>query len=742
MERLLPLQFDVLNAVNAVNQQNGIQNAQNPETQMVNKQILGSFPRSASVSTVPIPDILSSEMVLLHPELYDEQKMKSFLINGQNGKSEWKPFGTLTVNIRIATNSLNDNEDEVGNGAAAAVQEQKEREKESGDSVVRCRRMKEMEIEIAVINKTANQIEDESPSLFMDRQIGWISMGWNGAEYLESTPSTTLNLSFLTESQFKEMVNLCFMTSSEMEMTSNIDVAVNRNDIDSEQNGADVFNVRNLADFEVKFDFLVRVRFRERIEMEMSESKMHDDDVNAHNVDGDELNLKAIDSDLRSAANGHSEIIGDRQRAPRRCEVVAVQSAFSSPSSVSLTVHPSTEHLERERRSESPFINGFVAMIGGESMQFIDAVGGRSLTLSVDLPLDTHFCGLMVDSIQKSKLKVPSNSTPKSMENEHQNDEDRALSNKLRSAGKRASRWIIRFGGTHFDDENGRSLSGEVTAYNLWADSWTVIGTLSPPRDRMAVTMFYGRACISGGNLSNDNEALEPTAKCEEFSFTDKKWKSLSSLRVARLGHSMCSFGVKPTKLFVTGGQIENGQWTNSSEIYDPQKPLNQRWNEVTPSMYRHYGASCCPWNGAIVVIGGFIGDDDDGNVIGNENGNKETGQELSRGSRCRHCQHYDPLTNQWRALSDSNFEHGAFPAVWVDADDGDLYVASHFVDGENIKYRVEKLHHIDAQWTVVEESGLFKVENTKQILAKSQTLKVDPVRVCCGVSFKMESAE
>ena len=122
--------------------------------------------------------------------------------------------------------------------------------------------------------------------------------------------------------------------------------------------------------------------------------------------------------------------------------------------------------------------------------------------------------------------------------------------------------------------------------------------------------------------------------------------------------------------------------------------------------------------------------------------GNKESGQEVSRGSRFRRCQHYEPLTNQWRALSDSNFEHGAFPAVWLDADDGDLYVASHFVDGENIKYRVEKLHHIDAQWTVVDESGLFNVENAKQILAKSQALKVDPVRVCCGVSFKMESAE
>merc|ERR1712061_572216 len=111
---------------------------------------------------------------------------------------------------------------------------------------------------------------------------------------------------------------------------------------------------------------------------------------------------------------------------------------------------------------------------------------------------------------------------------------------KLRSAEKRVSRWLIRFGGTTFDAVNGtQSVSGSVDAYNLSSDSWTVIGHLSPPRDRMAVTMFYGRACVSGGNVSSDPQVIQPTALCQEFSFTDKRWKPLTPLHVAREGHSM-----------------------------------------------------------------------------------------------------------------------------------------------------------------------------------------------------------
>ena len=181
----------------------------------------------------------------------------------------------------------------------------------------------------------------------------------------------------------------------------------------------------------------------------------------------------------------------------------------------------------------------------------------------------------------------------------------------------------------------------------------------------------------------------------------------------------MCSFGQRPTKLFVSGGQTVDGEWTKSVEIYDPQK---RGWFMATPSVHCRYAGSCCPWGGGIVVVGG----------------RDEMGTE--RGSR--HCELYDPLRDEWRSLKDLHFEHGEFPAVWCDADDEGLYVASHFVDGGVVRYRVEMLDAADHLWTVVESKGVFRVEDTEKILKDAERLKVLPVRVCCGVSIKMVSKE
>ena len=158
----------------------------------------------------------------------------------------------------------------------------------------------------------------------------------------------------------------------------------------------------------------------------------------------------------------------------------------------------------------------------------------------------------------------------------------------------------------------------------------------------MGCAMFYGRVCVIGGNLKCDvspsldsNYECEPTSLCQEFSFSERKWKPLKELNIARFGHCVCSFDEKPTKLFVYGGERVNGDWTNSAEIYDPQK---RGWFLIdNGSKYNRYGSSCCIWSNNIGII-----------IVG---GQDEYDQNTSN-----HVEIYHYDRNTWTVLNDLNY--------------------------------------------------------------------------------------
>ena len=145
----------------------------------------GTFPRSASLSIVPAPDIVSCEMVLLHPELYEEQSAKRKMMSvddetkdgdaDPDGDGGWRPYAALTV---LTTMKLDGSDRDEWHFVDQRLQ--------SGDDVVRCARTKEMEVEIAIIRKTENTENIQSvvngvDTLTMDAM--------KGSSKMEASPS-------------------------------------------------------------------------------------------------------------------------------------------------------------------------------------------------------------------------------------------------------------------------------------------------------------------------------------------------------------------------------------------------------------------------------------------------------------------------------------------------------------------------------------------------------------------------
>eukprot|EP01084_Bolivina_argentea_P282304 483195_1 len=415
----------------------------------------------------------------------------------------------------------------------------------------------------------------------------------------------------------------------------------------------------------------------------------------------------------------------------RECDLIVFQSSFGQRKLINFSLLRPVVLVLKERKNalDSKYVNGFISIIGNESLQFIDPISGANAILSRELPPDVDSCGLIIDFI---RLKHPTISTAAIQSNEINNEndvndmnDDELLMSKLRDAGKKLS--IIRVGGSMYNELNQRILCDRLDIYNIFSNSWINIGEISPKRENMACTMFYGRVCITGGNIKNNT--FEPTALCQEFSFSEKKWKPLKNMNHARFGHCMCTFDTKPTKLFVYGGEIVNSEWTNSVEIYNPQK---REWVEIKStinSRWKRYGSTCCIWKSfGIVVIGGQCESD----------------------QSSKHCELYNTNTNTWSnyPIKDLNYDHGIFPAIWCDSDDNCIYVASQYTimdksnkENTKITYRVEMLDHPNNKWRIIKlNQNKFVSSNPYQIVKSSGVWNANVVRKTIGASIKISN--
>merc|ERR1712129_607655 len=101
--------------------------------------------------------------------------------------------------------------------------------------------------------------------------------------------------------------------------------------------------------------------------------------------------------------------------------------------------------------------------------------------------------------------------------------------------------------------------------------------------------------------------------------------------------------GEKLARLFVYGGEIADGAWTNSGEGYDPHKSRTHGWTMGAPAHFGRYGASCCVWSAPFLTTQSIL-------VVGGQTEHEE-------GSK--HCELYDAARDSWTTLKDLNFDHG-----------------------------------------------------------------------------------
>ena len=557
-----------------------------------------------------------------------------------------------------------------------------------------------------------------------------------------------LKIPFLLEKQFQELMTQTYLASLELEMMLNEDEEINRDKMEKliiEQLSNDQlfeFNSRNVDEFEKNFTIVLRTRIRDRIYIKMTGMDLPTIPPKIFNKNENiqiplqrtkqiktrqQIELNDGDDDEKKEEKHHIAL-SEQENELKECNLIVFQSSFTSRKLIHFSLLRPVVLVLKERKLDSNYVNGFVSIIGDESLQFIDPITSSKSTLSLTLPRDVDSCGLIIDFIRfkhpaiNGSSAAPRPITPKSpiLDDE---TEDEVLTSKLRNASKKLS--IIRIGGSIKNDDGDstkRILTGRLDIYNLSMDSWITVGELSPPRENMGCTMFYGRVCVTGGNISNNN--FEPSGLCEEFSFTERKWKLLKSMNIARFGHCMCQFDEKPTKLFVYGGEIKNGDWTNSVEIYDPQK---RGWFIKKESNYNRYGTCCCNWNinnnKYIICCGG-----------------QDENDESSK-----HCEIYNILKNEWIILSDLNYEHGIFPAIWCDSDDNCIYIASQFIiiDQKNkensiIKYRVEMLDNPNNKWRIIKSNGIFNTQNCLKLLKTSQIWNANAIRKSIGANIKI----
>lgn len=434
----------------------------------------------------------------------------------------------------------------------------------------------------------------------------------------------------------------------------------------------------------------------------------------------------------------------DRDFNLNQCDLIVAQSSFTNATTINLQYAHKISKVEQERIIiNNRCMSGFVSIIGNESIQFTDPITNenaifencnRNIT-------DTDGSCMIMDII---KFRHPEIGNRKS--DTQSAIDTNSLQYKLRNSSRKLS--IIRIGGSVLHQstnvlEIDRVLTGDMNIFNFHIGTWISLTALSLPREYLAGTLFYGRICVTGGNCSDAKMKYEPCDMCEEYSFTERKWKLLKSMNYKRFGHCMCKFDESPTKLFVYGGESVRSEFTDTAEIYDPH---DRKWIIAACANFKRYGSSCCTWNfdGGklsaslfIIVVGGQCDEDESSAGINN----------------CyQKCELFMAGKDEWLVLNDMNFDHGLFPAVWCNENEQCIYVASScyisdeyaFEDDESkheccLEYRVEKLDHPNGKWQIINAHGKYQCygNDLKRVIDRATQCSVDPVRKMFGVSTR-----
>lgn len=138
---------------------------------------------------------------------------------------------------------------------------------------------------------------------------------------------------------------------------------------------------------------------------------------------------------------------------------------------------------------------------------------------------------------------------------------------------------------------------------------WMTTGSLANARENAtAVRLWNGTVVVAGGLWTdqNDPSLTGPVADAEQYNPTTGSWSAAGTLHVPRYGHG--AVGLKDTsgnvkKILVVGGTLENGDPTETAEIYDSG---TNSWTQVGSMHFaRFFPQVTLLSDGKVLVSGG-----------------------------------------------------------------------------------------------------------------------------------------
>ena len=168
--------------------------------------------------------------------------------------------------------------------------------------------------------------------------------------------------------------------------------------------------------------------------------------------------------------------------------------------------------------------------------------------------------------------------------------------------------------------------SDAVEAYDPISGAWTRVASLPVARHSHTATVVGGKIYVLGGFQPDPDEhdALVPTGRVDVYDPAADSWQQMAAMPTVRSLHAAA---VVDGKIYVTGGRLHAGVYSDALEAYDP---VADTWTTLASlSEARAWHASAVV-NGKLYVFGGY-----------------------SESGRMDLVEVYSPASNTWASAAD-----------------------------------------------------------------------------------------
>lgn len=247
------------------------------------------------------------------------------------------------------------------------------------------------------------------------------------------------------------------------------------------------------------------------------------------------------------------------------------------------------------------------------------------------------------------------------------------------------------------------SPSKPVTPAKPTAASWSLVGSLSAPRNLLAAALLKdGRVLVTGGAPAFGAAA---SASAELYNPVTQTWTAAAPMGVTRAGHTAT---VLPSgKVLVVGGapatiyfgNAATGKLTPVSVVAELYDPTTNSWTPVATDVSRAYHTATLLPNGKVLIIGGYNDAE----------------------SAMRDVYVFDPITSTLAPgakLTTGRFNHSAMLLP-----SGKVLVTAGADDDPSV--RAERYDPSSNMWETMSGSSLYDADGTSTLLTNGKVLTV-----------------